>query len=86
MIGIYKIENLITNKIYIGQSTSIERRWKDHKNTAFNENDKSYNYPLYKAIRKYGVDNFSFEVLEECEIEELNEKEKFYISKFNSFL
>lgn len=85
MIGIYKIENLINNHCYIGQSRDIEKRWQRHKQTAFNLNDKGYDYPIYRAIRKYGLNNFSFEILEECSISELNDKEKFYISKFNSF-
>lgn len=58
--GIYKIQNLINGKIYIGQSKNIEKRWLRHKTTAFNKNDHSYNLPLYRAIRKYGLENFSF--------------------------
>lgn len=85
MTGVYKIENLINHKVYIGQSVYIERRWKAHKITAFNKNDKGYNYPLYCAIRKHGLENFSFEVIEECQPEELNQKEEYYIQKYNSF-
>lgn len=85
MIGIYKIENLINGKCYIGQSVDIQKRWKAHKNSAFNTMDKSYNYPLYKALRKYSLENFSFEILEECLIQELNEKEKYFIKKYDSF-
>ena len=85
MIGIYKITNLINNKIYIGQSRNIEKRWKDHTSTAFNEFDHAYNYPLYKAIRKYGIENFKFEVIEECSIEELNKKEIYWIEYYDSF-
>ena len=84
MIGIYKITNLINGKSYIGQSIDIERRFKMHKQTAFNPNKKQYHYPLYRAIRKYGIDKFSFEVLEECNISELNEKEIYYISKYRT--
>ena len=84
MIGIYKIENLINGKVYIGQSTNIKRRWDSHKSTAFNPSSEDYEYPLYRAIRKYGLDNFSFEVLEECKKENLNEKEKFYIAKYHA--
>lgn len=84
MVGIYSITNSINNKRYIGQSIDIETRWKNHRNTAFNPNDASYNYPLYKAIRKYGLKNFKFEVLEECNMNELNNKEIFYIFKYNS--
>ena len=85
MTGIYKITNLINGKSYIGQSVNIEKRFIAHKSVAFNPNDKNYNYPLYKAIRKYGIENFSFEVLEICDISELNDKEIYYISKYNTY-
>lgn len=83
MIGIYKIENLVNHICYIGQSRNIEKRFRQHKNAIY-DNDINH-YPLYKAIKKYGLENFSFEILEECSIEELNIKEKYWIEKFNSF-
>ena len=79
MIGIYKIENLINGKVYIGQSINIEARWKQHKNLI------NHKTPLYLAFQKYGIDNFSFSILEECKEFELNQKEKEYIIKYNSF-
>ena len=85
MIGIYKIQNLTNGKCYIGQSKNIKRRWKDHRCSANNSVDHNYNNPLYRAIRKYGIENFSFEVIEECLVSELNDKEKYYIQKYNSF-
>lgn len=85
MIGIYKIENLLNHKCYIGQSKNIEKRLNRHKNEPFNPDSHSYDYPLYRAIRKYGIENFSFEVLEECLVSELNEKEIFYIKKYDTF-
>ena len=85
MTGIYKITNLITNMSYIGQSTNIQKRWKDEKHRAFIEDDNSYNYPLSKAFRKYGIENFTFEILEECSQEQLNEREKYWIKEFNTF-
>lgn len=84
MIGIYKIENLINNKVYIGQSRDIFKRWNSHKNTATNPNKQEYDYPLYRAFRKYGLKNFSFQVLEECSVEQLNEKENYWIKYYNS--
>lgn len=86
--GIYKITNLINGKVYIGQSTNIERRWKDHKRMFNYKDDGSlkYNYPLYCAFRKYGEKNFKFEIIEECSEEELNEKEILYIKKHNSYV
>ena len=64
--GIYKITNLINSKVYIGQSRNIEERWKEHIEKGNNQNSEEYNYPLYQAFRKYGIDNFKFEILEEC--------------------
>lgn len=84
MIGIYKITNLINGKAYIGQSVDIHKRFNAHRSVAFNPNDKNYNYPLYRAIRKYGIENFSFEVLDECDMSELNNKEVYYISQYNT--
>lgn len=85
MIGIYKITNLVNGKVYIGQSTNIKRRWKDHRKDAFWKNNPEYEYPLYRAMRKYGIDNFSFDILEECNKEDLNEKEKLYIAQYDSY-
>lgn len=81
-IGIYKITNIKNNKCCIGQSRDIERRWKYHKT---NFQNPTYDTYLYRAIRKYGLKNFSFEVLELCKEQELNDKEMFWIKKFNSF-
>lgn len=83
--GIYKITNLKNNNCYIGQSINIIQRWKDHRKEAKDIYSDKKEYPLYKAIRKYGIENFSFEILEECKVEELNQKEKEYIEKYNSF-
>ena len=79
MIGIYKITNLINGKSYVGQSIHIERRWQEHKLP-------SADSAIAKAIQRYGVNNFSFEVLEELQPNELDEKEKYYIKKFNTIV
>ena len=84
MIGIYKIKNLINGKVYIGQSQNISQRWVAHRSRPFNSNAIQYDCPLYRAIRKYGFDNFSFEVLEETTKDKLNEREIYWIAKFNS--
>ena len=83
-IGIYKITNKINNKSYIGQSVNIKRRWRDEKKVAFNINSERYNCPLSKSFRKYGFENFNFEILKECEISELNEYEEYFISYYNT--
>ena len=58
MIGIYKIINLNNNKLYIGRSNNIERRWKDHLQYSNNPSSREYHSPLHRAIRKYGIDSF----------------------------
>lgn len=85
MIGIYKITNKITGKSYIGQSVDIEKRWAYHKETMKNPRINAYYRELYKDMRLFGLNNFLFEVLEECLFEELNEKEKYWIHYYNSY-
>lgn len=85
MVGIYKITNTINNKSYIGQSVDINKRWNNHRSSCFNRKDHSYEYPLYRAIRKYGINNFTFEILEECLVKELDKKEIYWINYFDSF-
>jgi group I intron endonuclease len=88
--GIYKITNLINNKIYIGKSYDIEKRSSNHWH---NRNSKKYkSLSLYRAFKKYGLINFKFEIIELIERDvkkklntELNRKEKYYIKKFKSF-
>ncbi len=82
MIGIYKITNSINGKCYIGQSNYIERRFAQHKSPY--EQQRYSEKPLYRAFKKYGIANFTFEILEECKIEELNEKEQYWIKTLQS--
>lgn len=81
IIGIYKITNLVNGKSYIGQSKHILRRWTQHRYDSKNEQ-----LPLYRAIQKYGIENFSFEILEECKVEELQKLEDYYINKYNTYI
>ena len=83
--GIYKIQNKINGKCYIGQSINIIERWKHHR-IAVHSPSNSYDYPLYKDMREYGIENFDFIILEECSKDELSEKEKIYIKKYNSMI
>ena len=81
-IGIYQIKNLLNGKVYIGQSVDIEKRWSTHK--AELKNNYHYNIHLQNAWNKYGEDNFEFSIIEECDMDELNAREIFWISKLNS--
>ena len=83
MIGIYKITNNLNGHAYIGQSIHIEHRWQEHK-TQYNWERES-NKPLYLAFQKYGIENFTFEVLEECESNELSIKEKEWIEHYDTY-
>ena len=84
MIGIYKITNKINGKVYVGQSIDIEERWKQHEYKAFNTNGNAYNSAIHQAFRKYGVENFEYQVIELCSIEELDTKEIYWIEKLNT--
>ena len=76
---IYKITNKVNNKSYIGQTRySLEFRWRQHQH----KKDNTY---FHNAIKKYGVNNFELSVLEECDVEQLNSREIFYIAKYNTF-
>jgi len=81
--GIYKITNLKTQQCYIGQSSSIQDRWKQHIKCGCGI-DASATNKLYNAMQKDGVWNFSFELLEECPREQLNEKEKQWINMYQT--
>lgn len=84
MAYIYKIENKINNKIYIGKTLlTIEKRFKKHKNDSTRE--RNLNRPLYRAMNKYGIDNFEISMLEECENLIANEREIFFIEQYESF-
>ena len=78
MAYIYQITNDINNKIYIGKTEfSIEKRFKEHCHDAFQKHCEKR--PLYSAIRKYGIEHFHIELLEETEIPE--EREIYWIKK-----
>jgi group I intron endonuclease len=73
MIGIYKISSP-SNRIYVGQSINIDNRWKYYKRVSkFHIGPK-----LYNSLKKHGFENHKFEVIEECNLEQLNERETFY--------
>jgi group I intron endonuclease len=78
--GIYKITHKDSGKSYVGLSIDIVSRWKQHRSFA-KHNGRS---AICNAIRKYGVESFSFEVLEECLPDDLEQKERFWIEKLNT--
>ena len=81
---IYLFKNKSNQKCYVGQATDIERRYKEHIYYA-NNNPLQ---PIHKAIAKYGIENFEFKVLEflpECTKEQLDDKEKHYIQKYQAY-
>ena len=76
---IYIIRNIVNDKVYVGQThVSIKLRFQNHLSAA----RRGLDYIIGKAIRKYGEDKFYVELLEECLIEELNEREQYWISFF----
>jgi group I intron endonuclease len=72
MIGIYKIISP-TGKIYIGQSINIENRWKTYK-----RNDFRFQTRLKNSIQKYGLEKHQFIILEQCDLDQLNNRERYY--------
>ena len=82
MAYIYKITNLLNGKIYIGQtSRTVEARWKEHQKDSTRRTFEQR--PLYRAINKYGVENFSIETIEETDSP--NERERFWIEYYGSY-
>lgn len=83
MAYIYQITNDVNGKVYIGKTEfSIEKRFQEHCKDAFKNNDK--NRPLYAAMRKYGIEHFHIEAIEQTDSPE--EREKFWIEKKGSFI
>lgn len=77
MIGIYKITHKKTGKSYIGQSNNIERRFKEHCSKSESA--------IGQAIKMYGSNSFDFKILEECELNELDDREIYWIEHFNTY-
>ena len=81
--GIYKITNQTTNQVYIGQARDMAARWKEHAKCGL-DIDRPAGNKLYQAMMEDGLQNFSWELLEECSATELNEKERKYIELYQS--
>lgn len=81
--GIYKITNTLTEECYIGQSVDIAQRWKDHIKCGLGI-DAPANNKLYNNIKEHKIWLFTFELLEECSKELLNEKQAYWIETYKS--
>lgn len=81
--GVYKITRLKTNEIYIGQSTSIDKRWQEHVKSALGVGTLASSQ-LHRVMAADGCENFTFEVLEETPKEKLRERESYYIDFYDS--
>ena len=86
MVYIYKIINLINNKLYIGKtSNSIEERWKEHISDS--KKERCEKRPLYDAFNKYGIENFQIEEIEQVENDEIAcQKEIYWIDKLRTYI
>ena len=82
--GIYKLTHIDSGISYIGQAKDIKERWVTHVKCSLGI-DTPVTSQLYAFTREKGIDNFTFEVLEKCSINELNEKEKFYIDLYQTY-
>ena len=82
-IGIYKYENKLNGKIYIGQSNNIEKRYNQHSYDS--SHSERIHSVIDRAIAKYGLENFSFEIIEECPVEKLDEREIYWIAYYDSY-
>ena len=84
---IYKITNTKNNKIYIGKTTTcIQDRFSKHIYESKNANVKGYSFILHKAFRKYGIDNFIIEEVEEIDNSMLNDREIYWINAYSSMI
>ena len=81
--GIYKITRLKTNEIYIGQTTSIDKRWQDHVKSALGVGTLASSQ-LHRTMAQDGAENYTFEVLEEVPKDKLRERESYYIDFYDS--
>ena len=80
---VYMHINMVNNKVYIGQTTlTLEERFKKH---IYESKGRTKHRPLYIAFNKYGIENFYIELIEDCVMELADEREQFWIKKYNSY-
>ena len=84
MSKIYKISNDINDKVYIGKTeSSLEKRFREHCNDAFRQCEERR--PLYNAMKKYGIEHFTIELIEECSYENADSREQYWIEFYNTY-
>lgn len=81
--GVYKITRLKTGEVYIGKSTDVKKRWTEHCKTAYGVGTIAHSI-LHTTIKKDGIENFTFELLEEVPKDKLTEREKYWITFYGS--
>ena len=84
-IGIYKFQNKINGIVYIGQSIHLDTRYNEHRRNYLNKKHINYYCDFYKALREFGFDNFNYEIIEYCDENRLNEREVYWIAKYDSY-
>lgn len=82
--GIYKLTNIETQQVYIGQARDARERLREHAKCSL-KIDCPGNNKLYPAMQKYGLENFTYELMEECAKEDLDEREAYWINYYNSY-
>lgn len=80
--GVYKITHIASGKSYIGISKNIERRWTQHRSWVNTGKRKS---AIYAALQKYGIDAFSWQIIEQCQPDQLEIREQHWIAVFDTF-
>ena len=81
--GIYKITCIKTGEIYIGKSTDVKSRWQQHCKSAFNCGTIAHSL-LHTKMKQYGIEQFTFELVEQVPKDQLSEREKFYINFYQT--
>lgn len=82
---IYKVTNTVNGKVYIGQtSRDVHTRWCEHLHDTASKKDLS-RFVFHRAIHKYGADSFRVETIEECDVADLDERERYWIKYYNSY-
>ena len=80
--GIYKIENKLNGKMYVGLTNNIDRRWGEHRKNL--KQGKHINQHLQSSVNKYGIENFTFDIIEKCDLVELAKRELYWIDYYNT--